>query len=218
MTNEEQEMTEEELEALTTPDNEVTDTPEEEVEEVVVPPVEKVIDHIVDEFPEEEEKEIVMSPVTKLFVDMTLEEIREENPGKIASMVSALLEYNETMKQMTFTDRHTAKHYYLMNRIKVILGMDDKIEQKKLLNVVCKAFVKFDNEGFSNIKLFRFDGSWKWGTDSLDTANVLSTVFSSLSNMDTRTEQLKTLDFARVHEVKGLTQKQTLSLEEYFNN
>ena len=68
------------------------------------------------------------------------------------------------------------------------------------------------------LSVFRFDFDWKWGQDKLDAVNSLMVVFTHLADPETRKEQLKAIDFERLHELPGLPTGLSSKIEGYFKN
>ncbi len=135
----------------------------------------------------------------------------------LSNLAGVLLDYNTTMNSNTLTPQHVSKHYSLYNTIKSVLSREDDKDRTDMLTLICAAFSIFSKEGFNNVKLFRFDTTWKWSKNSLEAANMLLTVFVTLSNPETRKAELKTINFENIHELVDLTPEQATAVELYFN-
>ena len=80
---------------------------------------------------------------------------------------------------------------------------------------ICDAFKEHSKEGFDKIRLFRFE-DWKFGTENGIAMDMLMTIFLSLHDVETREENLKIVDFDKLHKIKAFTDKQKQNLEDFF--
>ncbi len=152
----------------------------------------------------------------RIVIDL-IKQATEGDNNSLKNLAKIIVDYNNDMKLAKFDNQTVSRQYSFYYTLKGILNKTDD-DLVKHLNLICYGFETFKNEGFKQIKLFRFDEEWKWGIDSLDTCNLLMMVLSTLANVETRKEQLKIVDFNRVHELKDITPDQASALEGYFKN
>jgi len=215
----------------TTEETQVEETTVETTEETTEPTVEEKgtddaeKDTVSDETPVQKDEEQSTPKVSKpkgeetaKKVGATLEELVVSEKPAIRSLASIVIDYNKNLSHSHFDGRGVSSHYSLYNTIKSILKRDDEKERKELLDVIAKGFVEFKDQAFSPVKLFRFDLDWKWGDESKEAMNAITSLFVALADYSTRAKNIKTVDFNRIHELKGLTPIETERLETYFKN
>jgi len=148
---------------------------------------------------------------------LTFDRFLTDELPSVRNTAKIIMDYNTELTKMEFNTTLVGKHNGLLNTIKSSLDREDPEERKKLLDVISEAFVVYKDEAFNNVKLFRFDVSWKWGEDSLLAVNALMMLFVTLADKETRKANSKLIDFERIYELEGLTPSQTSRLAEYFS-
>lgn len=224
----------------TVPTTEET-TPDTEVN-TEVPPVDTETTE--EPIPEETPEEVIPTPeetatvpasvlpgvldidgVKKVLSDNTslkekLDTIAKQALPKLSMLVVKLLGYNETMRAEVIDSKVGApKQYDLYNTLMSVINTVDYNEFKVKFDVVNTVFLAYKDESFKDVKLFRFDNKWTWGSKELITFHHLITIITILADLSKRKENLKKIDMVKALDSTetGITAAVSENIQKYYN-
>ena len=148
-------------------------------------------------------KAMSMPDVTKLLNDPELSItqklgiISTDGVMDFKMLAANILSYHEftTNETAHISGAHIAgKNYNLYSAIKQVIETEDNDIFEVKMRMLTSAFIEFKDSSLNEFSLNRYDHNWSWGDKSMKTYQHLVLLFSSLSNLATRKNELKKID------------------------
>lgn len=171
----------------------VTEDPDEEVPEVPENPDQTG--------PEEISEQAISDLLNKKGIPVRekLDTIKKSGPLAFKAIVNKLDSYNEQMNPAVsnLDNKQCAnKNFELYTMIKNATNVADNSSFSLRFDIINLYFKEYKNEAFDEFALFRADDAWTWGDDSLQTYQNLITIITSLCDITTRANNIRTIDVA----------------------
>lgn len=169
----------------------VTEDPDEELPDVPENPDEPGKE----EMTEQEISDLLLQkgvPVREKF-----DTIKKKGPAAFQAIVNKLDSYNEQMNPATSSldsKQCANKNFELYTMIKNATNVSDNSSFNLRFDIINLYFKEYKDEAFDEFALFRADDAWTWGQNSLETYQNLITIITSLCDITTRANNIRTID------------------------
>jgi len=115
-----------------------------------------------------------------------------------AATIVSYIEAVDESKPFVSAANIANKNYNIYNAIRQVVNTEDQANFKTKMRILTHAFVAHKDGAFNEFKLHRYDYAWTWGDKALKTYQHLIVLFTSLSDLATRQDEIKKLDMNAV--------------------
>ncbi|EPU3828951.1 hypothetical protein ACVWU4_000932 [Campylobacter coli] len=194
----------------------VTEDPDEELPDIPENPDEPGKE----EMTEQEISDLLLQkgvPVREKF-----DTIKKKGPAAFQAIVNKLDSYNEQMNPATSSldsKQCANKNFELYTMIKNATNVSDNSSFNLRFDIINLYFKEYKDEAFDEFALFRADDAWTWGQNSLETYQNLITIITSLCDITTRANNIRTIDVPKtINDVNSdLTQLSKQNIIGYYS-